>query len=177
MTPAKATDVLLHAAAILKHLSSAYKFVVVGDRKGSQGDRLMELRDSLGLREQVIFAGFREDIPRAMAAFDLYALTSRSEGFSIALVEAMASGVPAVATRCGGPEEIIDDEVSGILVENASAIAVAAAIERLRNSTRERQLLSSAGREVVRQKYSVAAHVSAYESIYDELTAPTRNAH
>lgn len=170
LTPAKSIDVLVQAAAVLKARSPGYRFIVVGDLKGAQGEMLMALRDSLGLREDFHFAGFRSDIPGAMAAFDLYALTSRSEGFSIALVEAMASGLPVVATRCGGPEQIVDNEVTGVLIEPGDPSAVASAIERLRSSLSERLRLGTAARAAAQRSYSHEAHVAAYERVYDEVT-------
>jgi glycosyltransferase involved in cell wall biosynthesis len=174
LTPAKGIDVFLRAAAILKARSPSYKFVVVGDLKGEQGEKLAALRSALGLTQDVIFAGFRSDVPRAMAAFDLYALTSSSEGFSIALVEAMASGLPAVATRCGGPEQIIEEGVTGLLVANGSAEAVAAAVELLRRSPADCQRIGDAARRSATDHYAMAAHVAAYEEIYEAALSDGR---
>ncbi|CAN5540211.1 glycosyltransferase family 4 protein [soil metagenome] len=170
LTPAKAFDVLLEAAAILAKEGGSYRFVVAGDLKGDQGRRLVELRDSLGLGSVFTFTGFRSDIPQFMAACDVYALTSSSEGFSLALIEAMAAGVAAIATRCGGPEEIIEDGITGLLVQNGSPAAVASAIRRLRHAPEERTRLATNALAMVRRTYSLEANVAAYEQIYDDLT-------
>src|SRR5207244_3005900 len=99
--------------ALLKASGAGYRFVIVGDGDEGYTRELAALRDQLGLSNDLTFAGFRSDIHRAMATFDVYALTSRSEGFSLSTIEAMASGVPVVATRCGGPEQILDDGLTG----------------------------------------------------------------
>ena len=174
LNPMKAIDVFLHAASILKQRATeAYRFLVVGDLKGQQGVSLMQLRDALGLTEDVIFTGFRDDVSQVMSSFDIYALTSRSEGFSISVIEAMASRLPVVATRCGGPEQILDDGTTGLLVENGSAEAVAGAIETLRRSPSLRLALSSQARAAVVRNYSMEAHVRAYEHLYDSCLKRT----
>ena len=172
LTPAKGTDVFIRAAAILKAQGHRMRFVVAGDLKGEHGERLAGLRDSLGLENEVILAGFRSDIPRLLASFDMYALTSRSEGFSIALVEAMAAALPVVATRCGGPEQILRDGVTGMLVENESPGAVAAAIAALWRDPARRAELAHAASNDVRQRFSVSAQIAAYEREYTDVMKP-----
>ncbi len=75
------------------------------------------LRRELGLEDRVSFVGFREDVPEVLASFDVFVLPSLSEGFSLATVQALAAGRPVVATRSGGPEEMIEDLISGLLVD------------------------------------------------------------
>lgn len=89
--PSKGYDVLLAAAARLKARSVACRFVIVGDLSRGRGDEVLALRRSLGLEHDVVLTGLRNDLPRVLGMFDLYALSSRSEGFSLAVVEAMAS--------------------------------------------------------------------------------------
>jgi len=120
----------------------------------------------------VTFAGFRPDVHRALASFDAYAITSRSEGFSLATVQAMASGLPVVATRCGGPEEIVDHGATGILVPNGSPEAVADALFHLRNDAAARHSLGEQARRVAETRYTVAAQVRAYERVYEEALSP-----
>jgi len=172
LQPVKAIATFLEAAAILKAASPGYRFVVVGDGDDRHTRDLMDLRDRLGLIGDVVFAGFRPDVNEVMRAFDVYALTSRSEGFSLSTIEAMASGVPVVATRCGGPEEILEDRETGLLVENGSAPAVAHAIQRLRSDPEERRRLADAARHVVMKRYTVEAQVRAYEQLYEQLLTP-----
>ena len=166
--PDKRLDLFLDAALLLKRQSSAYRFVILGDLTFGRGIPLIEARAARGLTKDVIITGFRSDVSRALAAFDVYALTSRYEGFSLALVEAMASRLPVVATRCGGPEQIINDGVTGVLVENGSAEAIAEAIERLRGDPSRRAHLGSAAREAVAERFTLEAQVRAYEQVYEE---------
>lgn len=128
----KGHDVLLRALADVRSSGLDATLVLVGD--GPERARLESLRESLGLMEAVEFVGLlaHERLPEAYAAADAFVLPSRAEGFGVALVEAMATGLPAVATRSGGPEDIVlpDD---GILVpaDDAPALAdgIAAVIE------------------------------------------------
>lgn len=166
--PAKGLDVLLDAAAILKTQSRGCRFVVVGELDRGRGTELIAGRDARGLTDNVVLTGFRSDTLRALAAFDVYALTSRTEGLPLSLLEAMAAEVPVVATRCGGPEEIIDDGVNGVLVANGSAQAVASSIMRLRADARERRRLAQAGRAVVTSRFTLERQVQSYDRLYRE---------
>lgn len=166
--PAKGLDVLLDTVTILKTLSPGCRFVVVGDLEFERGTELLKDRDARGLTNDILFTGFRSDVPRALAAFDVYAMTSRSEGFPLSLLEAMAAGLPIVATRCGGPEQILDDGLTGLLVENGSAQAIASSIARLRESASERRRLGGAARDAVGTRFTLEAEVRAYEAVYED---------
>ena len=174
MNAAKGFDVLLHAAALLKARSPGIRFVIVGDSEGRRSGELKALRAQLGLENDVIFTGFRSDVPSALSAFDVYALTSRSEGFSISVVEAMASELPVVATRCGGPEQIIEHGVTGVLVENESPEAVAAAIEQLRLDRAGARAMAKAARAAVQDRFTITAQTRAYERVYEECITGRR---
>lgn len=165
---AKGYDVLLRAAALLRARSPGYRFAIVGQAQGELYDELLRLRAELGLTETVHFAGFRDDVPRTMAAFDLFTISSRSEGFSLSTVQAMGAGLPVVATRCGGPEMILDDGTTGLLVDVESPEQLADAIARLRADEPQRRRLAAAGREVALRRYTLEEQVRRYESLYDE---------
>jgi glycosyltransferase involved in cell wall biosynthesis len=167
LRPSKAYDVFLRAAAILKAESPDYRFIVVGDDQHPLAESLLSLRAELGLQDDVIFAGFQDNVPGILSSFDLFALTSSLEGFSISIVEAMASRLPVVATRCGGPEQIIEHDVTGMLVENGSASDVARAIASLRADGDKRARMGEAARVAVAPRYDLGAQVRAYEALYD----------
>jgi glycosyltransferase involved in cell wall biosynthesis len=166
--PAKAYDVLLRAAALLKNRSEGYRFAVFGEVDARLGDELNELRDELDLTDAFSFVGFRKDIPNVMRSLDAYALTSRSEGFSISTVEAMASRLPVVATRCGGPEEIIEHGKTGILVSNKSVSEIAEAIHGLRMNPALRERLGNAARTDVESRFTLDAQLNSYEALYND---------
>jgi glycosyltransferase involved in cell wall biosynthesis len=174
LQPVKGTDTFIEAAARLKSNFPGCRFVVVGDGDADYTRQLVVLRDRLGLSNDLIFTGFRADVSEVMHAFDIYALTSRSEGFSLSTIEAMASGLPVVATRCGGPEQIVEDGATGFLVENGSPDAVANAIDRLRRDRDQRARFGTAARDVVMKRYTLEAQVRAYEALYDRVLTPRR---
>jgi glycosyltransferase involved in cell wall biosynthesis len=167
--PAKAYDTLLNAATLLRKESPAYRFVIVGEAEGSLYDKVAALRDRLGLRDAMRFAGFRDDIPRLMKNLDVYVITSSSEGFSLSTLQAMASGRPVVATRCGGPEEFITDNVNGFLVDVNAPAQLARAVEQLRREPETRERVGRAAREFVKEKYSVDDMLKSYEDLYDQV--------
>src|SRR5205085_11956587 len=102
-------DTLVRAVAKLRRTIPNIQLVLIGS--GPREAHLRELVDSLRLDDHVTFAGSRSDVQDLLAAFDVFALTSLYEGLSIALLEAMAAGIPCVATRVGGvPEILLDGE-------------------------------------------------------------------
>lgn len=171
MRHAKGYDVLLHAAALLKQRVPACRFVIVGDAAPPDlANELAELHRALDLGDTVRYVGFRPNVEHILSSFDIFVLTSRSEGFSIATVEAMASGLPAVATRCGGPEEIIRDGEDGLLVRNESPEAVAEALERLILDRQLRERLGSRARDDALRRFSTEAMVGEYTRLYERIT-------
>ena len=171
--PAKSYDVLLRAAAVLRQ-SPAYRFVVVGEAQGALPQELLALRDQLGLGSTVTFTGFRNQVHHVMNNFDLYVSTSSSEGFSLSVVQAMASGVPVVATKSGGPQEIITHDVDGLLVDLNSPEQVAAAVHRLVTEPATRRRLIDAARRTVEARITIQRMVNGYEHLYDQSVRATR---
>ena len=165
----KAYDVLLRAAALLAADSIPSRVVIVGDISGGVYPALAALASSLALGSRVTFAGFRRDVPEVLRAFDALALSSRTEGFSLATVQAMATGVPVVATRSGGPEEILEDGVSGLLVPTDDPAALAAAMRRLRDQPELRDRFARAGPQSARARFNRTSMIEAYQRLYDAL--------
>ncbi len=138
--------------------------VFVGD-----GPLREELEGEAGPRVQ--FLGQRADIAELLARFDVFVLSSSTEGMSIALLEAMAAACPIVVTAVGGNTELIQHEVTGLVVPPEDAIALRAAIERLLTDRTLANRLGAAAREVARQRYSVAAMTQRYEEMWRWLAA------
>jgi len=105
-----------------------------------------------------------------LSILDLFVLPSLSEGMPLALLEAMAAGVPAIATRVGGTTEVIDDGRTGTLVAPGDSRVLAAAITTLLENPRLAKELGQAARQAVAARFSLAGMVQAYERVYSELT-------
>ncbi len=127
--PIKGLSVLVEAAARVAAVHSNIRWLVVGG--GSQMPQLQCLARALGVEDQIIFEGIREDIPDLLQAMDIFVLPSLSEGLPTAAMEAMASGRPVVCSRVGGLVELVSHEESGILVAPGDSGALAEGVLRL----------------------------------------------
>lgn len=152
--PVKALDVLLHAWSQTRRPQGA-RLVLAGD--GPQRQRLMQMAEALGIADTVEFPGTVEDVPRLFADACLYVQPSRQEGLPNAVLEAMAAGLPVIATRISGHEDVIHDGKTGLLVAPDDANALAAAIERLLSDPGLRDRIGRGARRHVRQHYSIPA--------------------
>lgn len=166
-------DTFLRAAALLRQSSPRFRFVVVGDTRTPLLPGLMELREQLDLAESFSFLGFREDTATLLNNFDVFALSSDQEGFSIATIQAMATGLPVVATRCGGPEEILTHDVNGVLVPTRSPETLARAILNLVGNPEDRDRLAQSAREEVLARFTLERMVSRYEDVYADSLGRT----
>ena len=141
--------------------------VLVGD-----GPLMMDFRslaEGLGIASRVHFAGYQAEPERFLGAMDVFALTSRSEGMPLAVLEAWASGVPVVASRVGGLPEMIDDGRTGLLVDAEDEGALASAIVGLVADPDSARRIGAAGRELARARYDVRTMSGAYDRHYREL--------
>jgi glycosyltransferase involved in cell wall biosynthesis len=169
----KAYDILLQAAALLTRQSNRYKFVIVGEGSGHLLQELLALRSTLGLERDVFFIGFRADTERLLNNLDAFVLSSSTEGFSISTIEAMASGIPVIATKSGGPQEILENGNTGMLVDSGSPAAIAEAILRLEADSGLRATLVANGLQHVRAQFSIDVMLDAYEHLYMETLSHT----
>ena len=164
LRPEKGHDVLLDAGAILRQRFPKVRVDIVGD--GPERDRLIERSARLGLNGIVSFLGHRDDVPALLAGAGVFVLPSRSEAFPNALLEAMAAGLPIVATRVGGIPELIDDEQTGLLVPPDRPGALADRIGRLLAQPSLGVRLGEAARLAVATRYSFERMVASFETIY-----------
>lgn len=143
------------------------KFALAGD--GRRRPDFESMASELGLKEKVLFLGPRHDIPELLACCDIAVLASRAEGFSNALLEYMAAGLPAVASDVGGNREIIQDGTDGLLVAPQNPDQLANAIMRLLENPDEAARLAQAGQARVRRDFSFERLIANVDAMYSEL--------
>jgi glycosyltransferase involved in cell wall biosynthesis len=158
---------LLDALAKIRTQISDAKALLVGD--GALRQPMEEKARELGLSDTVVFTGTRRDVPQVLALLDVFVLPSLWEGLPIALLEAMAAGLPVVATAVGGTPEVVVDGVTGILVPPRDPDALAEAILTLLHDPDLRRKMGQAGRERVRGHFSVEKMVKETEGLYRRL--------
>lgn len=138
--------------------------VLAGD--GPERTALDALATQLGVAARVRLLGHRDDIPRILAALDVFVLCSRSEGMSNTLLEAMAAGLPTIATRVGGNPEILRDGLDGRLVADDDQQALAATLGELAGAAGMRRAMGERARRRVVQEFSMQAMVQRYAKYY-----------
>ena len=165
----KAYDVLLNAAAlVLKRVPDCH-FAIVGEGSTGAMQPLLDLRASLGITERCHLLGFRDGNAALYRNFDVFVSSSRTEGLSLAFLEAMATGLPIVATRSGGPQEVLVSGDNGVLVPVEDAPALAAALLDVLSSPGQRSALGARARECVVSNFSQEAMIQRYEALYAQL--------
>ncbi|HZI94737.1 MAG TPA: glycosyltransferase, partial [Patescibacteria group bacterium] len=144
------------------------RFVLVGD--GPLREELVGMARATQLDGRVVFAGERSDIPDVMRSIDLLAVTSVREGCCNAILEAMASGVPVVATAVGGNPDLITQGLDGLLFPHGDAGAGAEAVESLLGRHDLARDIAAAGLQRARTEFSVEAMVRATSALYEVTT-------
>jgi glycosyltransferase involved in cell wall biosynthesis len=163
--PAKGYDLLVRAARrVLDNFSSVH-FVIAGDPKSSLQRQLDALTRELSVDNNVHFLGFCNNSAAYLAQLDYFLLTSTSEGLSIATIEAIATGLPALVTRCGGPEEIVTPDVDALMAAPES-IAIAESILRLLSRPDLADRLSRIGRETAHKRFGIDTMLDSYAALY-----------
>ena len=155
--------------AIPKITEKQAHFIITGD--GPLREELESLTKQLNLQEVVIFTGARNDIPKLLAALDVFVMPSITEGLSIAILEAMASSLPVVASRVGGIPEIVQDGVTGILIPSRDENALAQAISELLTNEEKASSMGMAGHRQVELNYSAATMGKRVTELYMEALA------
>lgn len=162
------------ARALDPRAAGSIRLALVGD--GAERLAIERTVREAGLSEWVWMPGAREDVPEVLRGFDLFVLPSRGEGISNTILEAMASGLPVVATRVGGNPELVAEGSTGALVppEDPEAIAKAM-LDYVRNPSL-RTAHATAARRRAEQCYSLDAMIASYTALYDRLLARAQRA-
>jgi glycosyltransferase involved in cell wall biosynthesis len=151
------------AAQVVREIPDA-TFLLVGD--GPDRDKIAAEIAHYGLVERFVLLGERGDVPRLLGAFDVYALSSITEGLSLSILEAMAAGRPVMATRVGGNSELLDEGACGILVSPGDPVAMAQALIGLLTHPAETQQLGNRARERAESLFDIRAVATRLERIY-----------
>lgn len=160
-------DVVRVSARVMEALPA--RLILVGD--GPDRPMAEERARNLGIGDRLVFLGKQESVAELLACADLFLLPSESESFGLSALEAMASEVPVVGTRCGGLEEVVQDGMCGRLLPVGAVDAMAnAAIEILSDPERQREM-GRAGRTVAESKFAAEKVLLKYESYYEEVLA------
>jgi glycosyltransferase involved in cell wall biosynthesis len=166
----------LQAAARIRGQVDQARFLVVGrklDTDVAYGEELLQLTTELGLRENVIFAGFRDDVPRVLAALDVFVLPSVLESCPVALLEAMAMRTPVVATDVGAVREIVEHGRTGFVTPPYDAGALAETVLTvLAMSPRQVQAMVEGARKTVEQRFTVDTIARQQLQVYQDLRRP-----
>jgi glycosyltransferase involved in cell wall biosynthesis len=161
--PTKDQETLLRAVRIVADSDPGFVLGIVGD--GPHRPALEALADHLDLRRHVVFNGFRDDVGRVLRDAALFVLSSESEGLSVTLLEAMATGLPVVATDVGGNREVVAHGRTGLLVPARSPSKLAqASLDLLRDPAR-RGTMGREGRRRIEEESSLSATITRYEEL------------
>ncbi len=143
-----------------------HRFVLVGD--GPEEANLRSQAASLGVEDRIVWPGFQANVTPYYAASNLFALPSHSEGSPNVILEAMSAGLPIAATRAGGVPEILEDEVTGLLVPTTDPQAMAEALRKLLLSQDLRTRLAAAARRQVESAHTLQAYRRKLTEFYLE---------
>ena len=167
LVPAKGLVDLIRAVALLTSEFPSLRLEIAGS--GPQRAELEAEANRLGLAAQVHFLGWQRDLRPNFQSWDVFAMPTLDEGFGMAALEAMAEGLPVVATTVGGLPEIVVDRGTGYLVPPSDVAALADRLRLLILDPERRRSMGAAGRERVRKHFSVDRMVAEIAAVYDSF--------
>jgi glycosyltransferase involved in cell wall biosynthesis len=172
LVPAKAPEVFLNAIAQAAERVPALRALVVGD--GPLRSEVEGEARRLGLAGRVVFTGTRKDVPALLSGLDAVVFSSVREGLSMAMLEAMAAGVPVIATEVGGTPELIAHGRTGLLVPPERPEALADEIVGLLADPVRAGTIREAARRHVEERFSLASMIEAHEALYSRTSGRNR---
>lgn len=165
--PVKGHGYFLKSAAEILKTRTDVHFLVVGS--GPEREKLKEYTEKLGIREHVTFTGFVSDVAELMPDLNLLIVPSLWEGFGLTALEAMALGVPVVATSVGGLPEIVHHGTTGLLVPPADETGLTRGIAWMLDHRQEALEMSAAAKSVVEEKFTASAMARNTQNLYKRL--------
>jgi len=172
LSPVKGQKEFVRAAAIITAQLPNVEFLIAGQDNSADGEyrrELMQSIESAGLRQRISVIESRIDVAEFLSQLDVFVSASSSEAFGLAIVEAMAAGVPVVATATGGAREIITDNQTGRLVPVGDIDDLAKRIGELLADSAERKRLASNARKKTAEEFSLARMIAETESLYSQV--------
>lgn len=168
--PEKDLETWLRSAAIVAKQYPQARFVLVGEgRDGTTLDDLKSLALSLGIADQLVFPGFRRDLPQVYAAFDVFVMSSLREGLPNSILEAMALGVPVVTTDVAGAKELVVNKETGFVVDQKDFNHLASSILTILQHDSVRTQMGQAGRHRVETEFSFLQRLRKIEDLYRQI--------
>lgn len=163
----KRQDLLIQAAPKILESFPQANFVLAGS--GCTIDKNIKLISSLGLTSHFVVSGFVKDVRQILSNLTVFVLTTNSEGLPVSILEAMAYGIPVVASRVGGIPELVEDRVTGILVKSNNANELASAIIEILENPAKAKWMSKAAKERVKKYFTIEQMMGQLEFIYQSL--------
>jgi glycosyltransferase involved in cell wall biosynthesis len=167
LIPRKGIDVLLRAFSVVRHTHRNTHLLVIGS--GPLQQELHDLSRDLALSPSVSWLGSQAEPDTGLRAMDVFAFPSRLEGSPNAVLEAMASGLPIVATAIGGVVDLLEEQDTGVLVRSDDADALAAALVRVLGDSKLRRDLSGRARRRAVERFSLSVHIARLIDLYRVL--------
>jgi glycosyltransferase involved in cell wall biosynthesis len=167
LRPPKGIDRLIRAMAQLADTDPALTLLIVGD--GDERATLEGLAAKLGISDRVIFAGFRDDVHALLQVAELFVLPTLWEALPTVLMEAMAAGLPIVASNVGGIPDMVRDGVEGVLVEKDNVPALADAIQIIMGDETLRSAMARAARARVEAEFSLPIQAGKLADLYRRI--------
>jgi len=167
----KRHDDLIKAAMIVADKTPEAHFVIAGVDTSSEGanrKELLELVKHLNLEDRVHLLGWLDDAEKLLCALDVFVSASETESFGLSIVEAMASGTAVVATRTEGAQEVVEDGVTGVLVNIGDVEELAHVIVRLLEDMKLRQEMSVRSQAAAKMRFTLGRMVDEIEKVYLE---------
>ncbi len=170
----KRHDLLIRAVSRLVPAIPELHLILVGD--GPMREKLVDLARELNIDERVHFAGYQPHPEQYLRIMDVFALTSRSEGFPVSLLEGWVAGLPVVCSAVGGIPDVVTSGRDGLLFPSGDEEALVSSLSSLIADRGLRAMLGSAGNQLVRERYSLERMASEYESRYRAMLSTHREA-
>ncbi len=168
LRPGKAGWLFVEAAARLAPEVPDVHFLIVGSSLSINAREIRQLCRLRGLEKRISILGWRSDLNQIISSINVLAVTSDFESFSRVVIEAMAASKPVVATRCGGPEEIVVDGQTGYLVPKGEPDDFGRALRKLLEDSDHAKRMGARGRELAEEKFSEARYVSTLQQVLND---------